>query len=86
MFPVRCYSCNTVLAQHYPHYRKLIVQQEHPKVILDSLNVRRMCCRRMFLGHVETDNLDWPQVDIEVDATGTLLKRYSREIQISSCD
>jgi DNA-directed RNA polymerase subunit N len=52
-FPVRCFTCGAVLAQHYEGYQKQLKEGKDPAKILDSLGIERYCCRRMFLAHVD---------------------------------
>lgn len=48
--PVRCWSCNTPLQATWVAYRRRSMEGgETLGAILDSLGVRRYCCRRMLL-------------------------------------
>lgn len=51
-FPVRCFTCNKVIGALEEKYFKMLKEGSSPKDALDSLNVKRICCRRMFLGYV----------------------------------
>lgn len=67
IIPVRCFTCNKVIAHLYEDYLKLIVEKKDNKLkmeddedsktpecqALDELRLKRYCCRRMFLGHVD---------------------------------
>ena len=71
LFPIRCVSCNAVIAGKYEayidkvkEYRKKTGQSEMEYLTgttvktaegksLDDLGVKRMCCRRHFLSHVD---------------------------------
>ena len=53
MIPVRCFTCGSVVADKYEEYRDRVNAGENPAAVLDSLDVKRYCCRRMFLAHVE---------------------------------
>ena len=71
LFPIRCVSCNAVIAGKYEtyidkvkEYRKETGQTEMEYLsgttiktaegkALDDLGVKRMCCRRHFLSHVD---------------------------------
>ena len=71
LFPIRCVSCNAVIAGKYEaylakvkEYREQLGQKEMEYLsatttktaegkALDDLNVKRMCCRRHFLSHVD---------------------------------
>lgn len=68
MFPVRCYTCNSVLAHLYPEFRS------HHDV--RRLDIDRMCCRRMFLGHTELPlSFDPGHVDFVIKGI-----RYERKV------
>jgi len=51
-FPVRCFTCGSVIGHLYEQYRE-DVKAKTPEVVLDELGVERYCCRRMFLSHVD---------------------------------
>ena len=76
IIPVRCFTCNKVIAHLWEDYIKKIQEQyikdevhEKPKKrfveietlrkktiegnTLDKLNIKRYCCRRMILSHVD---------------------------------
>jgi len=52
MFPVRCFTCGKVLAGKWEEYEKRVSQGETPAKVLDSLGIRRYCCRRIFISYV----------------------------------
>lgn len=52
LFPVRCPSCNKPIAQFQREYEKQVQNNISKEKILNSLNINRMCCRRVFLGYV----------------------------------
>ena len=52
--PVRCFTCGKVVGAKERQYMFLIESGKTPADALDSLNMSRYCCRRMFLSHVET--------------------------------
>ena len=76
IIPIRCFTCNKVVAHLWEEYLNLIQQKyidenirDNPKKrfvpvedlikktvegkILDDLKIKRYCCRRMFLSHVD---------------------------------
>lgn len=53
LFPVRCFTCGKVIGHLWEDYQKRVASGEDPKQVLDSLNVTRICCRRMFISHVD---------------------------------
>lgn len=52
-FPVRCFTCGAVIGHLYEEYSKGIKAGKKPAEMLNELDIRRYCCRRMFLSHVE---------------------------------
>ena len=77
MFPVRCYTCNTVLAHLHETYQERTSKGTRPVDVLADLRVRRMCCRRMFLGYVDltTYMLDYARTDVHLDDSGSELRK-----------
>ncbi|MDI6707517.1 MAG: DNA-directed RNA polymerase subunit N [Candidatus Thermoplasmatota archaeon] len=53
IIPVRCFTCGKVIGGLYEEYKKRVSEGEHPKKVLDSLGLKRYCCRRMLLTHIE---------------------------------
>jgi DNA-directed RNA polymerase I, II, and III subunit RPABC5 len=56
IIPVRCYTCNKVIANKWENYVIDINNGISFKDALDKIGLHRYCCRRMFLSH--TDILD----------------------------
>jgi DNA-directed RNA polymerase I, II, and III subunit RPABC5 len=58
ILPIRCYTCNKVIGGKWDTYQNMLNDGIEPKDALDNLELKRICCRRMILGHVELiDNL-----------------------------
>jgi len=53
IIPVRCFTCGAVIGDKYEKFLKLIEDGVDPKDALDRLGVKRYCCRRMILTHVD---------------------------------
>ncbi len=53
LFPVRCFTCGAVIGDKWDEFIKRVKRGEDPGKVLDDLGVRRYCCRRMFLSHVD---------------------------------
>ncbi|MHA1506766.1 MAG: DNA-directed RNA polymerase subunit N [Candidatus Asgardarchaeia archaeon] len=53
MFPIRCFTCGKVIGHLWEEYIRRVNEGEDPGKVLDELGVKRYCCRRMFLSHVE---------------------------------
>ncbi len=54
LIPVRCFTCGNLIADKYDDYQNKVKYGEEPEKVLDSLGVKRYCCRRMLLTTVET--------------------------------
>mgnify|MGYP001626212273 FL=1 len=53
MFPIRCFTCGALIADKWEEYQSRVENGEEPGKVLDSLGIKRYCCRRMFLTHYE---------------------------------
>jgi len=56
IIPIRCFTCGALIADKWEEYARRVRQGEEPKAILDSMGLKRYCCRRMLLSH--TDLID----------------------------
>lgn len=53
--PIRCFTCGAVISQYYEEYADKMKKGEEAGKILDGLEIKRYCCRRMFLANVNID-------------------------------
>jgi len=53
IIPVRCFSCGFLIGDKWEDFAKRVNEGEDAGKVLDSLGVKRYCCRRMLLSHVE---------------------------------
>ncbi len=54
MVPVRCFSCGQVIADRWEEYDKRVnKEKEEPGKVLNEMKIKRYCCRRMMIGHVD---------------------------------
>jgi len=54
MVPVRCFTCGTVVGEHWEEFKyrtREVDDPEDPEKVLDDLGIERHCCRRMFVSH-----------------------------------
>ncbi len=51
--PVRCFSCGRVIGDLYEKFLGEVKKGRDAKEVLDELGVKRYCCRRMLLSHVD---------------------------------
>jgi len=53
IIPIRCFTCGTVVADKWEDFKMRVKGGEDPAKVLDDLRLRRYCCRRMLISHVE---------------------------------
>lgn len=52
IMPVRCFTCGKVLASLFEEYKKRVyLEGENPRKVLDDLGIKRYCCRRTIISH-----------------------------------
>lgn len=54
LVPVRCFTCGNVIADRYEEFQAAVKKNADLSDTLDSLGIKRYCCRRMLLTTVET--------------------------------
>lgn len=56
IIPIRCFTCGKLIADKWEYYCKKI-DKENDDVdkgkLFDEMKIKKMCCRRHFLGHVD---------------------------------
>ena len=57
IIPIRCFSCGKPLAHLWEEYKRRVESGEKPKDVLDSLGIKRYCCRAVFLSHIDKIDL-----------------------------
>jgi len=53
MIPIRCFTCGAVVGDKWEEFARAVNEGEMPREVLDRLGVKRYCCRRMLLSHVD---------------------------------
>ncbi len=53
IIPVRCFTCGKLVGDIWEEFALRIKAGEKAGEVLDSLGIKRYCCRRMLLSHVE---------------------------------
>ena len=53
IIPVRCFTCGAVIGDKWEEFSRRVKAGENPGKVLDELGVKKYCCRRMLLSHVE---------------------------------
>ena len=51
MIPIRCVTCNKILAHLYQLYLEKITQKP-PREVLNELNIHKYCCRKTFITNI----------------------------------
>ncbi len=51
--PVRCFTCGKVVGSAYDIFKRETAEGKDPQKVLDDLGLKRFCCRRMVLTHVD---------------------------------
>ena len=49
IIPVRCFTCGNLVADKHNEFQSRVKNGEDPKEVLDSLGLKRYCCRRMLI-------------------------------------
>jgi DNA-directed RNA polymerase I, II, and III subunit RPABC5 len=53
IIPVRCFTCGKVVGNKWDQYLSLLQSDYTEGAALDALGLKRYCCRRMVLTHVD---------------------------------
>jgi DNA-directed RNA polymerase I, II, and III subunit RPABC5 len=53
LIPVRCFTCGKVTGNKWVPYQKLLEEGYTENDVLDKLGLKRYCCRRILLTHVD---------------------------------
>ena len=56
MLPIRCFSCNKVLANKGTTFHLLRKEKVEMNIIWEKLGLTRMCCRSIMIGHVDVSD------------------------------
>ena len=54
LVPIRCFTCGGLIADKFEDFQNRAKSGENPAEILDSLGIKRYCCRRMLLTTLES--------------------------------
>lgn len=53
IIPIRCFTCGKVIGDKWEEFKKAMLEGKNPAEVLDSMGIKRYCCRRMFLSHID---------------------------------
>jgi DNA-directed RNA polymerase subunit N len=51
--PVRCFTCGKLVADKHAEFTQRVKSGEDPKKVLDSIGMKRYCCRRMLISSMD---------------------------------
>jgi len=52
IIPVRCFTCGAPIGDKWEEFYKRVKNGEDPEKVLNELGVKRYCCRRMLISHI----------------------------------
>jgi DNA-directed RNA polymerase I, II, and III subunit RPABC5 len=53
LIPIRCYTCNKVIANKWEPYVEKLAEGLTENEALEKLGIKRYCCKRMIISHVD---------------------------------
>ena len=53
LIPIRCFTCGAMIANRWDEYVSLVKSGVPPAEAMNRMGIRRYCCRRMLLTHVD---------------------------------
>ncbi|EJW04630.1 hypothetical protein EDEG_01157 [Edhazardia aedis USNM 41457] len=53
IIPIRCFTCGREIASMYYQFLEMCKENKNVGEVLDELDMKLFCCRRMFIGNVE---------------------------------
>ena len=53
IIPIRCFTCGKLIADKWEPFIEKIKKGEDRKKTLDDLKLKRICCRRMIITHID---------------------------------
>lgn len=88
MIPPRCFTCNAVIGHKFTDFIKSKDDTGQYGSLLDEIGVKRICCRRMLLTHVEiVDEIcKYSAVRTVLDESRTIFDSYVTNERTVSCD
>ena len=88
MLPPRCFTCNNFLGHKWEAFTNRKDGRQAYKELLDELDLRRICCRRMLLTHVDIteDVAMYSSVTTVMDESKTIFDLYVKRNRTVKCD
>ncbi len=51
--PIRCFTCGSLVGDKYDMFTDQVKAGVNPCEVLDSMDIKRYCCRRMILSNID---------------------------------
>jgi DNA-directed RNA polymerase I, II, and III subunit RPABC5 len=78
IIPIRCFTCGKVTGDKWEPYQEMLKDGICEKEALDKLGLKRYCCRRILLTHVELIDKMLNYVDYEKDNENHIIKKLEK--------
>lgn len=78
IIPIRCFTCGKVTGDKWEPYQEMLKNGICEKEALDKLGLKRYCCRRILLTHVELIDKMLNYVDYEKDNENHIIKKLEK--------
>ena len=78
IIPIRCFTCGKVTGDKWEKYQDMLNKGETKKDALDKLGLKRYCCRRILLTHVELIDKMLYYVDYEKENEYHIIKKIEK--------
>jgi len=88
MLPLRCFTCNNFIGHTWDEFAKGRTGESKHGKLLDSLKIKRICCRRMLLTHVEIidDTVMYSNKCTVMDESKTIFDSFVKNSRSTGCD
>ena len=53
LIPIRCFTCGSICGNKWEKYKYILESGRSPSDAFAELGLRRYCCKRMLLGHID---------------------------------
>lgn len=78
IIPIRCFTCGKITGDKWEPYQEMLKNGICEKEALDKLGLKRYCCRRILLTHVELIDKMLNYVDYEKDNENHIIKKLEK--------
>ncbi len=86
LFPIRCYSCNKVLADKQERYEQFLRDGKSIKEAMDILGIKRECCRGNVISAIQRPVYAGLPEDSMVEQTRLPIEDLNRKLETMSIE